>query len=118
MEKMWSDYVGNLTNIRSVVPAGIADELGFNLDLLESDERYTIPSGIPVYLFTSVKEVEIEERFVEFNKMAFKVHLRLNNELEKEHENLHHFITDKSSHFIYLEEPDLIMNEILKLVDG
>ena len=45
--------------------------------------------------------------------MAFKVHLRLNNQLDKEYENLTHIITDKSSHYIYLEEPELIVNELI-----
>lgn len=116
-EEMWSDYVGNWESLISQVPPGAADEIGFNLELMESDERYPIPSDIPVYLFTSVKEVEIEERFVEFNKRAFEVHLRLNKQLESDHKNLHHIITDKSSHFIYLEEPELIMNEILKTIN-
>jgi len=117
-EKMWSDYTGNWENIKSHVSPGGADEIDFNLKLMESDERYPIPSDIPVYLFTSVKEVEIEEKFVEFNKMAYKVHLRLNNQLEKEHDNLHHIITDKSSHFIYLEEPELIVSEVIPLLDN
>ncbi|MDR1224147.1 MAG: alpha/beta hydrolase [Tannerella sp.] len=117
-EEMWSDYVGNWKNLISHVPPGAADEIGFNLELMESDERYPIPSDIPVYLFTSIKEVEIEERFVEFNKRAFEVHLRLNKQLESDHKNLHHVITDKSSHFIYLDEPELIMNEILKTIDN
>ena len=112
--QMWSDYVGNWENIRSNVSAGIADEINFVLELMESDESYVIPSDIPVYLFTSVKEVEIEEKFVEFNKMAFRVHLRLNNQLGKEHKNLTHIVTDKSSHYIYLEEPELIVSEMIR----
>ncbi len=116
-EKMWSDYVGNWENIKSNVSPGVTDEIDFNLELMKSDGRYPIPFDIPVYLFTSIKEVKIEERFVEFNKMAFKVHLRLNNQLDKEHENLTHIITDKSSHFIYLEESEFIMNKIIKLLD-
>jgi hypothetical protein len=53
---------------------------------------------------------------VEFNKKAFEVHLRLNKQLESEYKNLHHIVTDRSSHFIYLDEPELIMNEILKTI--
>lgn len=117
-EEMWSDYIGNWQNVINQVPPGAADEIRFNLELMKSDERYPIPSHIPVYLFTSIKEVEIEERFVEFNKRAFEVHLRLNKQLANEHKNLHHVITDKSSHFIYLDEPELIMNEILKIIDN
>jgi pimeloyl-ACP methyl ester carboxylesterase len=113
-EEMWNDYVGNWQSLISQVPPGAADELGFNLEMMKSDEKYPIPSDIPVYLFTSIKEVEIEERFVEFNKRAFEVHLRLNKQLENDHKNLRHIITDKSSHFIYLDEPELITNEILK----
>jgi pimeloyl-ACP methyl ester carboxylesterase len=116
-EEMWSDYVDNWGNLINHVPPGAADEIGFNLKLMESDERYPIPSDIPVYLFTSIKEVEIEERFVEFNKRAFEIHLRLNKQLESVHKNLRHVITGKSSHFIYLDEPELIMNEILKTID-
>jgi len=114
-EKIWSDYIGNWKNVKSNVSSGIADEIDFVLELMKSGERYPIPSDIPVYLFTSIKEVEIDEKFVEFNKMAFKVHLRLNNQLDKDHENLTHIITDKSSHYIYLEEPELIVNEMAKL---
>lgn len=114
-EQMWNDYIGNWQNLISRVPPGAADEIGFTLELMKSDEKYPIPPDIPVYLFTSIKEVEIEERFVEFNKRAFEVHLRLNKQLENDHENLHHIITDQSSHFIYLDEPDLIMNELLKI---
>lgn len=117
-EEMWNDYIGNWQNIIAQVPPGAADEIGFNLELMKSDEKYPIPSDIPVYLFTSIKEVEIEERFVEFNKIAFGVHLRLNKQLENDHKNLRHIITDKSSHFIYLDEPDLITNEILKTIDN
>lgn len=116
-EQMWSDYVGNWDNLISLVPPGAADEIRFNLELMKSDERYPIPSHIPVYLFTSIKEVEIEERFVEFNKRAFEVHLRLNKQLANEHKNLRHIITDKSSHYIYLDEPGLIVHEILKTVN-
>jgi ketosteroid isomerase-like protein len=116
-EEMWSDYVGNWQSLISQLPSGAADETGFNLELMKSDERYPIPLDIPVYLFTSIKEVEIEERFVEFNKRAFQVHLRLNKQLENDHKNLHHVITDKNSHFIYLEEPELITNEILKTIN-
>lgn len=115
-EEMWRDYVGNWKNLISQVPPGAADEIGFNLKLMESDEKFPIPQHVPVYLFTSIKEVEIEERFVEFNKKAFEVHLRLNKRLENEHKNLHHVITDRSSHFIYLDEPELIVNEILKTI--
>jgi hypothetical protein len=114
-EEMWNDYTGNWKNLISHVPPGAADEISFNLELMESDERYPIPSDIPVYLFTSIKEVEIEERFVEFNKKAFEVHLKLNKQLESDHKNLYHVVTGKSSHFIYLDEPELIMNEIVKL---
>lgn len=117
-EKMWIDYVSNWESIRKNAPSGVSDEIGFNLELMKSDERYPVPSDIPVYLFTSIKETEIEEKFVEFNKIAFKVHLRLNNQLEKEYKNIHHLITDNSSHFIYLDEPELIVDEILKLVDN
>ncbi|WP_029904353.1 alpha/beta fold hydrolase [Prevotella sp. 10(H)] len=117
-EKMWSDYVGNWESIKNNVSSGIADEIGFTSELMKSDERYIIPSDIPVYLFTSIKEVPIEEKFVEFNKMAFKVHLRLNNQLDKEYGNLTHIITDKSSHYIYLEEPELIMNEVVALLNN
>ena len=111
-QEMWSNYISNWQNLISQLPPGAADEVGFNLELMNSDEKYPIPSDIPVYLFTSIKEVEIEERFVEFNKRAFEVHLRLNNQLEKKHSNLRHIITDKSSHYIYLDEPELIMKEI------
>lgn len=117
-EEMWSNYVSNWQNLMSQLPPGAADEIGFNLEVMKSDEKYPIPSDIPVYLFTSIKEVEIEERFVEFNKIAFQVHLRLNKQLENDHKNLHHIITDKSSHYIYLDEPELIMNEILKTIDN
>jgi len=116
-EKMWSDYVGNWDSLIRQVSPGAADEIGFILELMKSDTRYRIPSNIPVYLFTSIKEVEIEEKFVEFNKMAFKVHLRLNNQLGEAYENLTHIITDKSSHFIYLEEPELIVDKMIKLLD-
>jgi len=116
-EEVWDDYVSNWNNLISQVPPGAADEIGFNLEVMKYDEKYPIPSDIPVYLFTSIKEVEIEERFVEFNKRAFEVHLRLNKQLENDHNNLHHIITDKSSHYIYLEEPKLIMDEILKTID-
>ena len=115
-ERMWNDYIGNWQSLISQVPPGAADEIGFNLELMKSDERYPVPPDIPVYLFTSIKEVEIEERFVEFNKRAFEVHLRLNKQLENEHRNLHHIITDKSSHYIYLDEPELITSEILKTI--
>lgn len=115
-EEMWSNYTENWHSLIGQVPPGAADEISFNLKLMESDERYPIPSDIPVYLFTSIKEVEIEERFVEFNKRAFEVHLRLNKQLESEHRNLHHIITGKSSHFIYLDEPELITNEILRVL--
>jgi hypothetical protein len=81
---------------------------------MQSDEGYPLPAHIPVYLFTSIKEVETDEKFVEFNKIAFEVHLRLNKQVEKEHSNLRHIITGKSSHFIYLDESELITNEILK----
>lgn len=117
-EKMWNNYVGNWQNLISQLPLGAADEVAFNLEVMKSDENYYIPSDIPVYLFTSIKEVEIEERFVEFNKRAFQIHLRLNKQLENENKNLRHFVTDKSSHYIYLEEPDLIVNEILKLIEN
>lgn len=117
-EKMWSDYVGNWENIINHLTPGAADEVSFNLQVMESDESYPIPVAIPVYLFTSIKEVEIEERFVEFNKRAFEVHLRLNKQLESKYKNLRHVITDKSSHFIYLDEPKLIINEILKIIDN
>lgn len=116
-EKMWSDYIGNWQSLINQVPLGAADEISFNLELMKSDERYPIPPDIPVFLFTSIKEVDIEERFVEFNKRAFEVHVRLNKQLDNEHKNLHHIITDKSSHFIYLDEPELITNEILKMID-
>lgn len=115
-EEMWKNYVSNWKSLISQVPPGAAGEIGFTLELMESDERYSIPPRIPVYLFTSIKEVEIEERFVEFNKRAFEVHLRLNKQLENDHKNLHHIVTDKSSHYIYLEEPELIMNELLKTI--
>jgi len=114
-EQMWNDYIGNWHSVISQLPLGAADEVAFNLEVMKSDERYPIPPQVPVYLFTSIKEVEIEERFVEFNKRAFEVHLRLNKQLENDHKNLHHIITDKSSHYIYLDEPELIMNEILKI---
>lgn len=117
-EEMWNDYSGNWQSLISQVTPGAADEIGFNLELMKSDEKYPIPSDIPVYLYTSIKEVEIEERFMEFNKKAFEVHLRLNNQLEKEHQNLTHIITDKSSHYIYLKEPELIVNEILRMIDN
>jgi len=117
-EEMWNDYVGNIINARDHSPVGISDEFGFQLKLLESDEKYSVPSNIPVVLFTSIKETPIEEKFVEFNKMAFKVHLKLNNRLAEEYGNLRHIVTDKSSHFIYLDEPELIVNEILKLIDS
>ncbi len=117
-EEMWKEYVYNWKSLISQLPPGAADEISFNLKLMESDERYPIPSDVPVYLFTSIKEVEIEERFVEFNKKAFEIHLRLNKQLENDYNNLHHVITDKSSHFIYLDEPELIINEILKTVDN
>jgi len=116
-EKMWSDYIGNWEKLIRQVPPGVADEIGFILELMKSAERYRIPSNIPVYLFTSIKEVEIEEKFVEFNKIAFKVHLKLNNQLGEEYENLTHIITDKSSHFIYLEEPELVMDKMIQLLD-
>lgn len=117
-EEMWNDYVGNWNSLISQIPPGAADEISFNLEVMKSDEKYPIPSGIPVYLFTSIKEVEIEERFVEFNKKAFEVHLRLNKQLENDHKNLHHIITDKSSHYIYLDEPKVVMDEILKTIDN
>lgn len=117
-EKMWNDYIGNWEIIKRNVLPVIADEINFNLDVMKSDERYRIPSDIPVYLFTSIKEVEIEEKFAEFNKIAFKVHLRLNKQLEEEYPNLTHIITDKSSHYIYLDEPELIVNEVIKLLDN
>ncbi len=117
-EEMWNDYIDNIINARNNAPVGISDEFDFQLKLLESNERYSIPSDIPVVLFTSIKETPIEEKFVEFNKMAFKVHLKLNNRLAEEYGNLHHIVTDKSSHFIYLDEPELIVNEMLKLIDN
>ncbi|MCD8043418.1 MAG: alpha/beta hydrolase [Tannerellaceae bacterium] len=115
-EEMWRDYIDNWNNLIPHLPPGPADEIGFTLQLMEADEKYPIPPGIPVYLFTSIKEVEIEERFMEFNKKAFDVHLKLNKQLENNHKNLHHIITDQSSHFIYLDEPELIINEILKQI--
>lgn len=117
-EELWINYVGNIINARDNSPVGISDEFGFQLNLLESDEKYAVPSDIPVVLFTSIKETPIEEKFVEFNKAAFKVHLKLNNRLAEENTNLRHIVTDKSSHFIYLDEPELIINEILKLIDS
>lgn len=116
-EEMWHDYVGNWQSLISQVPPGAADEIGFVLELMKSEESYPVPPDIPVYLFTSIKEVEIEERFVEFNKRAFEVHLKLNKQLENEHKNLYHIITDKSSHYIYLEEPGLIADEVIKLTN-
>jgi len=116
-EEMWNDYVGNIIKVRDNTPAGISEEFDFQLDLLESDEKYSVPSDIPVVLFTSIKEMPIEEKFVEFNKTAFKVHLKLNNQLAEENGNLRHIVTDKSSHYIYLDEPNLIVNEILKLIE-
>ncbi|MCC8152821.1 MAG: alpha/beta hydrolase, partial [Tannerellaceae bacterium] len=116
-EEMWSNYINNWKNLVNHLPPGAADEVNFNLEGMESGERYPLPSDIPVYLFTSIKEVEIEERFIEFNNRAFEVHLRLNKQLENTHTNLQHVITDKSSHFIYLDEPELIMNEIFKTIN-
>lgn len=116
-EEMWNNYVGNIINARDNSPVGISDEFGFQLSLLESDEKYAVPTDIPVVLFTSIKETPIEEKFVEFNKAAFKVHLKLNNRLAEENRNLRHIVTDKSSHFIYLDEPELIVNEILKMIN-
>ena len=58
-EEMWNDYLSNWEHIKSQVSSGVADEISFILELMKSDERYLIPSEIPVYLFTSVKEVEV-----------------------------------------------------------
>lgn len=112
-DEMWNDYVSNWENLKGGVSPGMTDEIDYTLQLMESKERFPIPSVIPTYLFTSIKEVEIEDRFVEFNKAALRTHLRLNTQLEKEHPNLRHFITDKSSHYIYLEEPELITDELV-----
>lgn len=117
-EETWNDYVGNILNAKNNTPAGISDEFGFQLNLLDSDEKYPVPSDIPVVLFTSIKETPIEEKFVEFNKMAIKIHIKLNNRLAEEYGNLRHIVTNKSSHFIYLDEPELIVNEMLKLIDN
>ncbi|WP_163309182.1 alpha/beta fold hydrolase [Dysgonomonas sp. 521] len=117
-EEAWNDYVGNIINARDNTPVGISDEFDFQLKLLESDDKYSIPLNIPVFLFTSIKETPIEEKFVEFNKMAFKVHLELNNQLAEKYGNLRHIVTNKSSHFIYLDEPELIINEMLNLIDN
>lgn len=117
-EETWNDYVRNILNAKNNTPAGISDEFDFQLKLLESDEKYSVPSDIPVVLFTSIKETPIEEKFVEFNKTAFKVHLKLNNQLAEEYANLRHIVTHKSSHFIYLEEPELIIHEMRKLIEN
>ncbi len=117
-EETWNDYVNNIINARDNTPVGISDEFGFQLELLDSDEKYSVPSDIPVVLFTSIKKMPIEEKFVEFNKTAFNIHLKLNNRLAEEYGNLRHIVTDKSSHFIYLDEPELIVNEMLKLINN
>jgi hypothetical protein len=39
---MWSDYIGSWKNLINHVPPGAADEIGFNLELMESDEKYPI----------------------------------------------------------------------------
>ena len=82
-EEMWDDYVNSFVNMKSKVSSGVSEELDFYLELLTSNEKYPIPTDIPVYMFTSIKEVEVEEKFVEFNKIAYKVHLKLNNQLKK-----------------------------------
>ena len=110
------EYIDNIIAARDNSPTGVSDEFDFQLKLLESDEKYPVPSDIPIVLFTSIKETTIEEKFTEFNKTAFKVHLSLNNQLENEYGNLKHIVTDKSSHFIYLDEPELIKSEILGLI--
>ncbi len=107
-ETQWNRYLGT-AHINRDTLHGLESERVEFMETVLSDDEFKIPKAIPVYVLTSLEPSDDTSRFV---NLTMHLHQKLNFSFVIENNNVNQTITKSSGHFIYLEEPKLVIGAI------
>ena len=104
-ESDWDKYLGTGHFDKDTLHGFESERVEF-METVLSDDRFKIPAEIPVFILTSLEQPDDTSRFV---NTVMDLHEKLNLSFVTENENVNQTITRNSGHFIYLDEPELLI---------
>jgi len=107
-EEEWNKYLGT-GQLNKDTLSGMESEKVELMETVLSNDRFKIPSEIPVHVLTSLEPIEDTSRFV---KVIMDLHEKLSLSFVTENNNVNQTITKSSGHFIYLNEPELVISAV------
>jgi hypothetical protein len=107
-ESDWNKYLGT-GHVNKDTLKGFESEKVEFMETVLSNERFKIPSEIPVHVLTSLEPSEDTSQFV---NVIMELHEKLSLSFVKENDNVNQTITKSSGHFIYLNEPELVISAV------
>lgn len=111
-EKDWNKYLG-VKNTRKDTLKGFESERVEFMETALSNEKFKIPNHIPVHVLTSLQPSEDTSRFV---NVTMNLHKILSLTFLTDNDNVNQTITKSTGHFIYIEEPELVIAAIENVV--
>ena len=107
-ESDWKKYLGTSQANKDTLK-GVESETVEFMETVLSNDRFKIPSEIPVHVLTSLEPLEDTSRFV---NVTMDLHEMLSLSFVTENDNVNQTITKSSGHFIYLNEPELVISAV------
>jgi len=112
-EKDWNKYLGVETNAKDTLKGQESEKVEL-METVLSNEMFKIPNHIPVYVLTSLEPMEDTSSFV---NVTMNLHEKLSLSFVLDNENVNQTITKSTGHFIYLEEPELLIGAVENVVN-
>lgn len=112
-ESDWNKYLGTGQANNDTLKGFESEKVEF-METVLSNDRFKIPSEIPVHILTSLEPSEDTSRFV---NVVMDLHEKLNLSFVTDNDNVNQTITKSSGHFIYLNEPELVISAVDNVVN-
>lgn len=107
-ETDWNKYLGTGQTNKDTLNGFESEKVEF-METVLSNERFKIPSKIPVHVLTSLEPSEDTSQFV---NVIMDLHEKLSLSFVTENDNVNQTITKSSGHFIYLNESELVISAV------
>lgn len=111
-ERDWNKYLGT-GHVNKDTLHGIESEKVEFMETVLSNDRFEIPSELPVHVLTSLEPSEDTNRLV---TVSMDLHKSLSLSFVTENDNVNQTITKSSGHFIYLKEPELVISAVDNII--
>lgn len=107
-ESVWIRYLGTGHADKDTLNGMESERVEF-METVVSDDRFEIPAKIPVHVLTSLEPLEDTSMFAD---IIMDLHESLSLSFMIDHDNVNQTFTKSSGHFIYLNEPELVISSI------